>query len=1068
MPIASHNSKDLDQFLKELVFITKLKGSQIRFVISIRADWLYYLATEIRHLQLGLNVYTFTLTIDYLSIDSARRAIIKPISNLGWKYDDQVINEILEKLLDSRHDASIDKKYIQPTQLQLVVDSLCTNAELNGDVSQAFLLPNYQQSGGVEVILKNYLQNQLSGRKDAWRLLARFIISDGKGSRSLKYSELIAIPDAKEVELEINELVRNGLMLVYEQDKGEKYCRLAHDYIAEAVENFVRLNPDQQGWKLAEEWLARGLEEWKTSSEGNDFEKPIVERNRYRQIFAYRSKLTVDDTACRLLIISALTHGEHGLAYWLSRGSNNDSNIGYILQALCSDKTALQNSAREAIKKDLSGNVPNNSIDRESDDDENLEALSTATKQNLHLQLKDRYLQSKISEKYSAAQAIWTLNVFDSPIERANVSLVLGRKWIGCHHKLLTTYLLSILVVVSLIALAVFFGYQPAGTWETVHTIKSGPIPIVVPDPNDSNRIFAISLGGANPREGNALMMSTAAGWDIIGRDLGKGMPTSLLISSSQAIGSGRMYIAMRGDGVLRSDDGGRTWAAITRGMQSRAITSLAINPNDPNVIFASTDDWRGVLWSTNGGDTWDFYNSLDDEIIGQRITKLVFSSLEGGTLVAGTESGRIVVRRLNSPSWQLVSSDSQGSISTLSIDQTNTVIYAGTTQGVLFRSVDGGNTFERIGKIPRQFRISALSIDPGNSQHIFLTSYGNGGFTLWKSMDGGESWESINALGLPRSETRSLLSHASGLIAGTDEGLFISKDDGLTWELMKFEAPLAHSWQVVMPRQGSAPIYATTGGSIFVNESGDLKDWTYGKGLRAEFVRSMLVDPYDPMIAYAGVMLLGEWSVFATHDGGITWKQTNPPVIEPIPPDTIALSISHDPKSHKSILYAGTMGCGVLKSDNGGMTWDTFGRKRCNEKTTGSSPVDIAGLAASWSNPNIVFASVAEALYRSKDGGQNWEQLSLPPKAPIRDIAVDTVDPMIVYASLGANGMWRSLDGGNTWQEIGNNVFDDAEVSSLRPMPDKKDYLVVPEKLRKHNAKLALLGQRNVPAWQD
>jgi photosystem II stability/assembly factor-like uncharacterized protein len=137
-------------------------------------------------------------------------------------------------------------------------------------------------------------------------------------------------------------------------------------------------------------------------------------------------------------------------------------------------------------------------------------------------------------------------------------------------------------------------------------------------------------------------------------------------------------------------------------------------------------------------------------------------------------------------------------------------------------------------------------------------------------------------------------------------------------------------------------------------------------------------------------------------------------------------------------------MGCGVLKSDNGGMTWDTFGRKRCNEKTTGSSPVDIAGLAASWSNPNIVFASVAEALYRSKDGGQNWEQLSLPPKAPIRDIAVDTVDPMIVYASLGANGMWRSLDGGNTWQEIGNNVFDDAEVSSLRPMPDKKDYLVV------------------------
>lgn len=1036
----THDSKELERFLKDLKFYTRTKRHLVRFIISIRADWLYYLVTEIKHLQLGLNVFANTVTIDYLTRDTAKAAIVGPIDKSGWIYDESVINDILDKLLDSGYEASIEKKYIQPTQLQLVVDSLCTMAEQHGVSALAFTEENYALSGGVEAILKNYLRNQIGTRIDAWRLLARFIVADGKGSRNLKYSELVTVPDQSAVEAEIYDLVQKGLLLIYEKDNQEKYCRLAHDYIAQAVETYIQQNPDQQGWKWAEDWLARGVEDWNSSSTSADIDKPVIEKNRYKHIFEYRNKLKLDLNARRLLIASSMSHGMNGLAYWLSRDETTKPDIDFIASKLCIHNPVLQNAALESLKQ----GIPNESMDQDAIKPSHVNeiVIQPEVRRQLHRFLAQEFTTSPAPTKIYPARAIRTLREYDSVNERVKVYFVLATNWVKDHRKTLVIYMISVLVIAGLLMSAVFLRSQPTGTWTTIQTLKFGAVPIIAPDPNNPSKLFAIAIGGNHPREGNTLMMWDGEKWNVVSPELGKGFATGLVVSKKTNTSPPRMYFAMRGDGILRSDNDGKTWKSITGGMQSRSISALEIDPSNPDIIFAGTDDWRGVLWTHDGGKTWDFYDSTDDDIVGQQITALAFSNIDGGMLLAGTDAGRILAHKQNSNDWELISNESQGAISAFAMDENRNELYAGTRLGIIFRSQDGGASFERISRISRQFLITSLAIASSKTSQLYLTSYGNGGYTFWRSDDAGEHWEQLDAKGLTRSITLMLLAHQNSIIAATNDGIFESQDEGISWEVMPSEAPLAQTRQVVMPRNALSPVYALSRASVHTNLAGDLKTWEHGKGLRAELVRSVAVDPFNPMTAYAGVMLLGEWSVFVTHDGGHNWSPTNPPNISPLPSDTVALSMSHD-GINKLILYAGTVGCGVMRSDDGGQTWNVFGRKQCNETTADFIPSDVSYVSAAWSNPNIVFASSGNSLFVTANGGERWQRLPLPAKAPIISLEVDTVDASIVYVALGVDGLWRSVNGGNSWDRIGQDAFDNAEITSLRAMPDQKGYLL-------------------------
>ncbi|HEY1249600.1 MAG TPA: S-layer homology domain-containing protein [Thermoanaerobaculia bacterium] len=121
------------------------------------------------------------------------------------------------------------------------------------------------------------------------------------------------------------------------------------------------------------------------------------------------------------------------------------------------------------------------------------------------------------------------------------------------------------------------------------------------------------------------------------------------------------------------------------------------------------------------------------------------------------------------------------------------------------------------------------------------------------------------------------------------------------------------------------------------------------------------------------------------------------------------------------NILYtASTYGAasGVLKSPDGGTTWDAAG--------TGLPTMTFPMLAISPSSPQTLFAFFAGSpglVYRSEDGAVSWDQMSAQFPAPnLADVAVDPQSPNVIYAATTA-GVVKSVDAGASWQSTGLGI---------------------------------------------
>ena len=116
----------------------------------------------------------------------------------------------------------------------------------------------------------------------------------------------------------------------------------------------------------------------------------------------------------------------------------------------------------------------------------------------------------------------------------------------------------------------------------------------------------------------------------------------------------------------------------------------------------------------------------------------------------------------------------------------------------------------------------------------------------------------------------------------------------------------------------------------------------------------------------------------------------------------------------------------GIYKSTDGGQNFARL-----------DSPMnsrDVWKIAIDPSNPDIIFAGTRPAaLYRSKDGGQSWQQLAveMADECPnvriprVTALVVDPSNPRHVWAGVEVDGVRRSLDGGDTWTRIAEGVPD-------------------------------------------
>ena len=115
-----------------------------------------------------------------------------------------------------------------------------------------------------------------------------------------------------------------------------------------------------------------------------------------------------------------------------------------------------------------------------------------------------------------------------------------------------------------------------------------------------------------------------------------------------------------------------------------------------------------------------------------------------------------------------------------------------------------------------------------------------------------------------------------------------------------------------------------------------------------------------------------------------------------------------------------GTIGGGLWLSPDGGESW-----QRVRDGLHGESRV--YGLAVHPAEPRTIFAGAEDGIYRSRDGGQSFARLDSPMNASdVWKIAIDPTDPDIIFAGTRPAALYRSTDGGRNWQKLAADIVDE------------------------------------------
>jgi photosystem II stability/assembly factor-like uncharacterized protein len=156
--------------------------------------------------------------------------------------------------------------------------------------------------------------------------------------------------------------------------------------------------------------------------------------------------------------------------------------------------------------------------------------------------------------------------------------------------------------------------------------------------------------------------------------------------------------------------------------------------------------------------------------------------------------------------------------------------------------------------------------------------------------------------------------------------------------------------------------------------------------------------------------------------------------------------------ESNPNIIFVGTASGGVWKTTNNGTTWEPVFDKQAVST--------IGDIAIASSDPSIVWVGTGEpnnrqssswgdGIYKSVDGGKNWERMGLGATHHIGRVLIHPRNPNVVYvAALGhlwgpnpERGVFKTVDGGKTWSQI-LKINDDTGVSDIAMDPQSPDIL--------------------------
>lgn len=323
------------------------------------------------------------------------------------------------------------------------------------------------------------------------------------------------------------------------------------------------------------------------------------------------------------------------------------------------------------------------------------------------------------------------------------------------------------------------------------------------------------------------------------------------------------IYVGTAGGGIWKSTNAGASFKPIFD-KYCQSIGAIAIDQKNPKIVYAGTGE-SNMRNSVSIGD--GFYKSTD---AGSNWIKT-------GGLDSTEHIAKIAVDPVNS---QVLYVAAPGAL------------WSNSKHRGLYKSTDGGKTFEKILFISDKAGCADVSIDPQNNNILYATTWefrrtpysfssGGTGSGIWKSTDAGKTWKEL-ANGLPakpigRTALAIAPSASNNLIAIVEAektGLYISADGGETWKqqsasLNVVSRPFYFSTLVIDPkdpkrvyRPAYAFAYSSDGGYSFAEASGE-GGWVHSDH------HALWINPNNTSHMYLGT----DGGVYMSLDRGATWS---------------------------------------------------------------------------------------------------------------------------------------------------------------------------------------------------
>jgi photosystem II stability/assembly factor-like uncharacterized protein len=523
--------------------------------------------------------------------------------------------------------------------------------------------------------------------------------------------------------------------------------------------------------------------------------------------------------------------------------------------------------------------------------------------------------------------------------------------------------------------------------------------------------------------------------------------------------------------GIYRTTDGGSTWQKVLYVGPSVGMADLAMNPDNPQVLFAAAYRFRRTPWSYSDGGPED----------------AIYKSIDGGATWRRLSGHGLPEKPVTRIGLAIAPSEAN-------------VVYAvmGSDEGVLWRSDDAGEHWSLVSRDQevdvRPFYFSHIAVDPKDPGHVLALSN-----NLMESKDGGHTFTAIAKQIHGDHHAIWIDPDGSGrIIEGNDGGMAMSRDNAAHWAFVhniaigqfyhvslgagpfytvcgglqdnsawcgpgRSKDPsgiLDRSWFTLNGGDGMFAIQAADNPNLIYNSTQNGVWMTFDRGAQqvhdmepyprdisgggvADFPyrfawdAGFAVSPQNPQVLYAGGNVL-----FKSEDRGRTWKPISPDLTRndkakqqssggPVMKDNSGaevydaiLTITPAEKDPK-VIWVGTDDGVVQVTRDGGATW-----KNVTDSIPDLPPwgrVESIDLAPH--NPSEAVIAVDRHfsgdfkpyLFRTSDYGATWTSIAgnLPGDVYAHVVRRDLHNPQMYYAGL-ENGLYVSWDGGGHWYLFG------------------------------------------------